>query len=416
MAVTLLSLLTWSAAAAPITLRFIFSGTSETEKAWSVRAKDRVEAAIPNVRMEYLYIPWSDLEKKLVVMLRAGDVPDLLLTLDVTNLVAMGALEPLDAYIKQANSRVNPSLWYEGAWNYSTVDGSVYSLPLAAIAYGLVVREDILAAAGYKPEDIKTWDDLVAVARVVTKGDVYGFGYAAGAPRFAWRDPSMAAWSNGLLTLDNTTPEARAAYLEVLHLYAKLRPYMPPAVVAWSYPDMFRAYAMGQLAMIPNGSFFAANVYPINPDVIQHSRVIPFPKGPSGKQPAVMVGNVGVGMFRDGKSKELAWRVLEELTTRESITSWSALINMPARKDIDPKELAREAQRYYPKAFEASSRIIADFGRAVEKYGVAAPKILNQAQMEVLFQAQVVPLLEGKLTPERVYEILRPQLMGVKGQ
>lgn len=402
-----------AASESPTTLRFIFSGTSETEKAWSVRAKARIEALLPDVRIEYMYIPWADLEQKIAVMLQAGDVPDLVLTQDLTNLVAMGALEPLDDRIDAPNSKVQRSQWYPSAWEYSIIDGRTYSIPLAAIAYGLVVREDYLREAGIDYRDIKTWDDLVDAAAKTTKPPRYGYGYAAGVPRFAWRDPSIAAWSNGQLALNDVSDARRAAYLETLELYRTLRPFMPQAVVAWSYPEMFRAYALGQLAMIPVGTYFTANVYPISPDSIQYSRAIVFPQGPSATRPAAMVTNVGVAMFRGSKHKEAAWKVLEILTDVESVTSWSALVNMPARRDVLPEQLAEEAKAYYPEAHSAHSRILSDFGEVVNQYGVPAPRILNQAEMEVAFQAQMVQMLQGRITPTQMYEALRRQLPAI---
>ena len=401
------------ASAAPVTLRFIFSGTSETEKAWSVRTKERIEALHPDIQIEYMYIPWADLEKKVAVMLQAGDVPDLLLVQDVTNLVAMGALEPLDDYFDSPSSRLKRSDWYPSAWDYSVIGGKVYSAPMAAVAYGLVVREDYLTEAGIRLDSIQTWDDLLVAAQKTTKPPRYGYGYAAGLPRFAWRDPSIAAWSNGLLTLDNVSDSARPAYLETLTLYKTLRPYMSPAVVAWSYPEMFRAYALGQIAMMPNGNYFTANVYPINPDVIQHTRALVFPRGPSGKSPAGMVANVGVAMFKDGKHKDLAWKVIEEIASVEGITSWTALLNQPARRDVDLNRLAQESRQYYPRAYEAHARLIRDFAAIVDRFGVPQAKILHQSEMEVAFQAQIVQMLQGKLTPEQTYSAIRQEIQRI---
>lgn len=399
----------------PVTLRVVYSGTTEIEKAWSVKMKELVEAKHPDIKIEYMYIAWGDLEKKLAVMLQAGDIPDLMQVQDATNLVAMNALEPLDSYLERSDAFVKLDDFHTAAVDFFRYDGKLYSLPTAATGYGLIVNDEMLTKAGIKAEDIKTFDDLVNAAKALTKDGVYGFGYASGAPRFSWRDPSMFAYSNGGFTLADVDDAHKQAYLEVLNLYNDLRPYMPEAVTAWQYPDMRKAFANEQIAMMPFGSFFTGNVYEFNPDIVAKAKVIPIPKGPSGDKPAMMVGGVGFAMLAGSKNKDAAWTVLQEFSQKEPVAEFAAAVNLPGRVDVTGDEIAKLAQEIYPKAYEAHGRIIESFSPLLEQYGKTQPRIVGQAEMEVAFQKNMVQLLQGKMTPEEMFENLQREINQIKG-
>ena len=97
-------LLLTSVGYAATTLRVVFPGTSETEKQGSLRLKTLAESKFPDIKIEFMYIGWPDLEKKLSVMLPGGDIPDLVQQQEATTLVAMDALEPLDGYLSRPGS------------------------------------------------------------------------------------------------------------------------------------------------------------------------------------------------------------------------------------------------------------------------------------------------------------------------
>lgn len=386
-----------------VTLRFVYSGTSEPEKAWSAEYKKDLEQRYPNIAIEYMYIPWAEQEKKIAVMTQAGDYPDLIQVQDVTTLSAMGVLEPLDSYIDNPSSRVKRSDFYPAAFDYSIVNGVLYSIPAHMTVYGLIVNTEMLAKAGFSIEDLKTWDDMVKIAAAITHDEVYAYGYAAGLPRFAWRDAMIAGYSNDV-TMADTTPESRKKYLEVLRLYETLRPYIPPAAVTWSYPDMFRAFCQEQVAMIAAGSFFTANVYAIDPSIVPKSRAIVYPKGPSAERSSAMVANAGWAIFKGSKNKDKAWFVIEDISQKDNLAKEAAVVGIPARQDITIDAFAELAGVYYPDIKEANKQLIEDWLSIARDFGKPQAKILRQGEMEVKFQEKMYALLTGALDPESFYE------------
>lgn len=399
---------------APVTLRVVFPGTSETEKQGAVRLKNLAESRLPGIKIEMMYIGWPDLEKKLSVMLPGGDIPDLVQQQEATNLVAMGALEQLDSYLARSDSMLKKEQFYEGVWNFSQYEGKIYTIPIRAISYGLIVREDLLNEAGMKLADLKTWDDLKRAAKAMTKGNVYGYGYPLGLPRFAWREgPYIAGYSNNF-DLSDTSEATKPKYLEMLRLFKDLQPSMSPTTKVMGLREAFQTWGLGNIAMMPTGDFFVANLYPINPKILKHSRVVAFPKGPSAQKPWAPVANVGWAMFKGSKYKEEAWKALSFFTSLENLTEESAMLNTPARRDIDLAKLAQAAAKFYPDAVEDNRRIINDFVTNSHPIGVPMRKILRREEMEVAFQKVMIEMLDGKLTPEQAYERIKAEIDRIK--
>jgi multiple sugar transport system substrate-binding protein len=399
---------------APVTLRVVFPGTSETEKQGAVRLKQLAESKLPGIKIEMMYIGWPDLEKKLSVMLPGGDIPDLVQQQEATTLVAMGALEPLDPYLARPDSPLKKEQFFEGVWNYSQYDGKMFTIPIRAISYGLIVREDLLSEAGMKLTDLKTWDDLKRAAKAMTKGNVYGYGYPLGLPRFAWREgPYIAGYSNNF-DISDTSEATKPKYLEMLRLFKDLQPSTSPTTKVMGLREAFQAWGLGNIAMMPTGDFFVANLYPINPKILKVSRVVAFPKGPSAQKQWAPVANVGWAMFKGSKNKEEAWKALAFFTSLENLTEESAMLNTPARRDIDMAKLSAAAAKFYPDAVEDNRRIINDFVTNAHSIGVPMRKILRREEMEVAFQKIMIEMLDGKLTPEQAYDRIKVEIDKIK--
>jgi len=399
---------------APVTLRVVFPGTSETEKQGAVRLKQLAESKLPGIKIEMMYIGWPDLEKKLSVMLPGGDIPELVQQQEATTLVAMGALEPLDPYLARPDSPLKKEQFFEGVWNYSQYDGKMFTIPIRAISYGLIVREDLLSEAGMKLTDLKTWDDLKRAAKAMTKGNVYGYGYPLGLPRFAWREgPYIAGYSNNF-DISDTSEATKPKYLEMLRLFKDLQPSMSPTTKVMGLREAFQAWGLGDIAMMPTGDFFVANLYPINPKILKVSRVVAYPKGPSATKPWAPVANVGWAMFKGSKNKEEAWKALAFFTSLENLTEESAMLNTPARRDIDMAKLSAAAAKFYPDAVEDNRRIINDFVTNAHSIGVPMRKILRREEMEVAFQKIMIEMLDGKLTPEQAYDRIKAEIDKIK--
>src|SRR5437762_6622813 len=137
------------------------------------------------VRVEQQRIPWADLYAKLQVSVPAGEGPDLALihTIEVPHFANDGVLEPIaDATATGKGFRADdylPTTWQGGIYQ-----GKRYAIPLDVPQHLLymnvkVMREAGLAGADGKPKVPGGKDELLAMARKMTRGDD-AFGFAIG--------------------------------------------------------------------------------------------------------------------------------------------------------------------------------------------------------------------------------------------
>lgn len=403
--------LDWSTVKADI--RLVYPGTTESEKVFAETFKEDMKVKYPNINIELIYLSWADMDTKLPIMINSGDVPDITATQDITNYVQMGAFEDLWPYIEREDSTINEADFLPGTLDYSTVDGKLYSIPGLANSFSLMVNEEMLAEVGMKVEDLQTWEDVEKAAELMTKDGKYGYGYPLSVARFAFRVPFTAGYSNDLL-LDDTSEESKQKYIELLTHLENLEPYNPKAHLTWGYPEMFRAYSNGEVGMIPAGTFFTANVYSINPDIINVTRAIAYPKGPSGSAAQAPVSNVGYAIFKDSPNKEVAWKLLQELSSPEYNSLSAAIVNITALKSTSVDSVIQEAESIYPKAIDGHKRVLEDFNSMLDQSGVPMAKIVGQPEMETIVQEQVAKLLTGKSDVEEAYNGIKQGIDSVK--
>ncbi|MEK3660185.1 hypothetical protein BSK65_06210 [Paenibacillus odorifer] len=396
-------------------IRFVYPGTSEAEKELAEQFKARMKEKYPNVNIEYMYLSWADMEKKLSVMLNSGDVPDLTQTQDITNLVRLNGLEDLTPYFEQEGEHLKKDDFLPGTMEYAQEDGKLYAVPNLANSFTMIVNEKMLNEAGMKLEDLQTWEDVEKAAKAMTKDGKYGFGYPLGTARFAFRVPFTAAYSNNLL-LSDTSAESKNKYLETLQHFKNLEPYQPKAHLTWGYPEMFRAYSNGEVGMIAAGTFFTANVYSINPDIVNVSRTIAYPKGPSGTSAKAPVSNVGIAMFKDSKNKEVAWRLIQEWSSQEFNSTAASVVNVTAIKSTSLDEIIKKSEKIYPKAIEGHKTMLNDFSKLLDESGVPMDKIPGQSEMEVIVQEQMAKLLNNKVTVEEAYASIKDGIDKIKAK
>lgn len=88
-------------------------------------------------------------------------------------------LAPLDEFISK-DSSFNSKDFIPSFYNQGNINGKVYSLPMYGTTQVMYYRKDYLEAAQIKPESLKTWEDLYAAAKKLTKTNgkevtIYGF-------------------------------------------------------------------------------------------------------------------------------------------------------------------------------------------------------------------------------------------------
>ena len=196
----------------------------------------------------------------------------------------------------------------------------VYALPYSANAAGILYNKDMFKEKGWDiPE---TWTEFTALCETI-KADgttpLY-FGY-----KDTWT--CLAPWNAlavGLAPSDvcsrvnsgHTT--FKAEYSEVADKTKALLNYAEPNPYAYSYNDACTAFAKGESAMFPIGSYAVPQILSVNPDMNIDSFTFP-----ANENEADNVLNSGIDLqfsvMKESKNTEAAYEVLRFLFEDETV-------------------------------------------------------------------------------------------------
>jgi multiple sugar transport system substrate-binding protein len=207
------------------------------------------------IKIEQQRILWADLYAKLQVSVPAGEGPDLALihTVEVPHFASDGVLEAMDdGTVGGKGFRGEDYL--PATWQGGTFQGKRYSLPLDVPQHVLylnvkMMKDAGLAGADGKPRVPASRDELVTMAKKMTKDESFGFAIGTVNPgKYTWGFHNLL-WQNGANIYASDLKRAgvaEPAALEVAEFWAGLatqHKIVPPANA--SCRDAFIANRLG---------------------------------------------------------------------------------------------------------------------------------------------------------------------------
>ena len=150
------------------------------------------------IRIEQQRLPWAELYAKLQVAVPAGEGPDLALihTVEVPHFAHDGVLEAIDdATLAEKGLRGDDYL--PATWQGGVFQGKRYSLPLDVPQHILYLNSKVMKDAGLAGKVPGHRNELVAMAKQMTKADAFGFAIGTVNPgRYTWGFHNLL-WQNG---------------------------------------------------------------------------------------------------------------------------------------------------------------------------------------------------------------------------
>lgn len=196
----------------------------------------------------------------------------------------------------------------------------VYALPYAANAAGILYNKDMFEEYGWEVPD--TWDDFIALCEEIQSEGILPLylGY-----KDTWT--CLAPWNAlavGLADSDTCNQvnmgqtTFTASYREVAEKMRVLLGYAEPNPYAYGYNDACTAFARGQSAMYPIGSYAIPQIKQVNPTMNIGSFTFP-----ANADKADNILNSGIDLqfcvMKDCKNKEAVYEVLRFLYEDETI-------------------------------------------------------------------------------------------------
>lgn len=208
------------------------------------------------------------------------------------------------------------------ALEFVPTDG-IYAVPYVANAAGVLYNKDMFEEHGW--EIPQNWGELIALCDEIKAEGILPF-------YFGFKDTwtCLAPWNSMAVDLSpaNTTKQVNRGettfskeYREISEKYLKLLDYGPADPFAYGYNDACTAFARGESAMYPIGSYAAPQILSVNPDLNMDSFVMPACDDHDGN-----TLNSGIDLqfcvTAECKNKEAAYEVLDFLYAEENLQKY----------------------------------------------------------------------------------------------
>lgn len=316
--------------------------SSEARKPYIQEMVENFNKSQSKYHVTYVDIPFGDIFTKNIAQIAAGNPCDVIANTmeEVKFRASQSQVESLDSYLDDAAK----GAFYKQYLDACTgEDGSVYALPLSVDTRAIFYNKKQFGEAGVKPEEIKTWDDLVAAARRldVKKGSKFervGFLPLLG-------NNSVNTWI--------TNANSGTGFFGTDPIKATVNTSVNKEVLQWirsqieyygqsKYDELTAAFksgmqdpfASGAMSMVVQTSAYTSALKKTAPDL--EYGVIPLPEFKSGTGHTTDGGGFVVEIPKGAKNPEGSYEFIKYVTSKETQEFLSDKIgDFSARNDFD---------------------------------------------------------------------------------
>lgn len=358
----------------------------------------RFEQKNPDIKVEYVGLPWSNAKQKYDVAIAANALPDCggMPLIFVSGFVMKNSLMELDKYFNTWDQKSKMSSLILTANRSLAKNHKLYMLPNTTTMSVFWYRSDVYKSLGLTAP--QSWDQLYDNIKATTSQskNIYGFSLRGGPGSVQQLEDMMFAYSgitnyftkNGKCTVNS--PKNVEAVKRFVAMY---KVYTQESDITSGYKEMVAAFDSGRAMMIQhNLGSYGEHLKALSPEQFA---ACPFPVSETGKR-VIKGGQAnGYGIFRNSKHPAEAWRFISYLCSAEAQSYWNYHIGqMPTNSDVYKEDWVKK----YPH-IEMAGKAMADKNSVIILQPFYLPDysaILSQF-VEPSFQE----VLLGRKTPEQ---------------
>jgi len=299
------------------------------------------EAAHPGVTVTRQYVPFENLDTKLLTQAAGQDLPNLLAVDNpfVSTMISTGQVVPVSSLKGFSTKGYFPAVIDEGLYN-----GKYYSLPVAGFnSIALIYNIPMLKAANITPP--KTWAQLVTDAKALTTSQHYGIALTCEAAEDTTWQWEPFFWSNGgAFTFANI---ASAPGVQALSLWKELITdgSASKACLTWSQtPSVSSLFEAGKAAMMVNGPWNFSGLNLAHMYYGKQFGIVPVPVRVAGQHVIVPLGGEDwmVGASGGTAAQQLAFDYIEGMQSPSAELSLSKLFGYLPPKEAVAKTFVQQ--------------------------------------------------------------------------
>jgi multiple sugar transport system substrate-binding protein len=350
----------------------------------------------PGIKVNSVYVPYDQLDSKLIVAATAQHGPDVVLfnNGDSSTLEAAGVLAPLDKYWAAYQDKAQFPLSTQHFYN-----NKLYAVQGVVDLVALWYNKDLMTKLGISSPPT-TIDELNADMAKAKAAGYHGITIT-GLPNDQSEWQAYPWLTNAGFSYSHPT----AASLESAFATAQgwiNNGYLSKEAVTWDQTLPFQQFETGNVLFAENGDWQAGTAKVTAKFAYG---VAPLPLGTQGK---LYMGGTGNGIGAFSKAPDLAWAYIEDGTLSKSgeVSALQDIGSIPARLDMakDPAV--------------TSSPISQAFASLIRPNGVAYPSAAippkSVAAVQILLGQTWSAVLGGQLTPQaaadKVMSAVKPLL------
>lgn len=279
-------------------------------------------AEFPDITVNVTPVPWDAAHDRIATAITAGEVPDVSLigTTWMGEFASAGGLDPTP-------SSIDPSTFFEGAWNTTVVDGVSYGVPWYVETRLLYYKTDLAEQAGATAPP-GNWDELKALVEGIQgAGAEWGISLQPGGTG-SWQTFMPFFWQKGGEIIDdagNFTLDSPAC-VDALTYYDSFFEEGLSSTTALD-PPLEVQFADGNVGSFVSGPWMIGVV--TDAGAAQDTWTVAHQ--PTEESGTSFVGGGDLAVYADSDNKAAAWAFVEYLSRPEVQVKWFQEINdLPA--------------------------------------------------------------------------------------
>ncbi len=353
------------------------------------------EAKNPKITVKPTFVAYEALHDKIVTSAPAG-------TYDVVHLDVIWPAEFASKGIITDVTKNFPASWKSemlgGALSSAEYQGKYYGVPWGPSTKLFFYNKDMLAKVGAGPDDVKTWDGVLAVAKKLKDAGIVQYPIS-----WSWSQAEalvcdyaelLGAFGGQFTDSSGKLVINKGAGVRALEFMKKSIDdgLTDPASTTFLEDDTDKSMAAGKTAMELNweSTFRDQNDPSISKVVGQVAVTVP-PAGPNGDNPGVN-GSMALAIGAKSKHQAAAWKFIEYMTSEavqdkyvtSSMTNWKSSYTKP------------EITKTNPEVFAAA-------GKAYDSM-ILRPPVANYNTVSQAIQVELQNALLGKKSPQQALD------------
>lgn len=279
---------------------------------------DKFMEANPGITIKMEVTVSDGLPQRVLTALQSGTPPDIIEVQHgwVNGYAQNGLVVPLDDTIQERED------YTPAALDYVTWDGKLWAIPYRIETHGVIYNKAHYKEAGLDPENPpKTWDELIAAGKALTKDGRFGFAITGGGEvgNTIFRSLPFIWMNGGGIVSDDlkTAIVNQPAAVEAVTFYTDFfkNGVSPTSTLENDGTANRRLFIAETVSTYQSGQFDINSIRKENDKIDIGVMMIPHPEG---KDTAAILGGWSFVLPKDAKNPEEAKKFLQFLNTSEN--------------------------------------------------------------------------------------------------